>query len=350
MNKRIVVISILILLFTFNLDKPVSFAKQGTITEDNVHVRSGPGTEFQIITQIHDGTAFTFIKRQAEWVEIQLEDSNVGWVHAKYLSINDQVDTPSTITIPHENTQIRSSPTTDAPIANFAKKGSSFQVISSKGDWYEIQNKAIHGFVYKALTEPISLPMKESSFANKSIVIDVGHGGRDVGAIGASGVFEKDVAFLTAQELTNELSMLGANVRLTRRNDEYIPLNSRISYSNNFDTDVFISLHYNSVPNLPNVTGIESFYYKESNKKLATSIQKKVFDAVQADDRGTSFGDFLVLRQNLKPAILLELGFISNKAEEARLLTTMYQKKLVSGIIQGLGSYFARSEIGKTEY
>lgn len=157
------------------------------------------------------------------------------------------------------------------------------------------------------------------------------------------------MAFLTAQELTNELSMLGANVRLTRRNDDYIPLNSRISYSNNFDTDVFISLHYNSVPNLPNVTGIESFYYKEANQKLAASIQKKVFHAVQTDDRGTSFGDFLVLRQNLKPAILLELGFISNKAEESRLLTTMYQKKLVSGIIQGLGSYFARSEIGKAE-
>ncbi|WP_296361050.1 N-acetylmuramoyl-L-alanine amidase [Virgibacillus sp.] len=348
MNKRIMAISILVLLFTFNSDKSVSFAQQGTITEDNVHMRSGPGTEFQIITQINDGTAFTLIKQQVKWVEIQLDDSSVDWVHAKYISIKDQVDTPSTITIPHDNTQIRSSPSTDAPIANFAKKGSSFQVLSSKGDWYEIEDKAIHGFVYKALTEPAPLPMK-SSFANKSIVIDAGHGGRDVGAIGASSVFEKDVAFLTAQELTNELSMLGANVRLTRRNDDYIPLNSRISYSNNFDTDVFISLHYNSVPNLPNVTGIESFYYKEANQKLAASIQKKVFHAVQTDDRGTSFGDFLVLRQNLKPAILLELGFISNKAEESRLLTTMYQKKLVSGIIQGLGSYFARSEIGKAE-
>lgn len=339
LNKRIASAFISLMIISLHWDMPVAAEQQGTVTENNVTVRRGPGTDFQKIAQTNEGDTYTVTQQQSEWVEIQL-DNGAGWIHTNYINIDEVAITPTKITIPNPNTQIRSGPSTDDPISHFADKGSTFNVISSGGDWYEIKNEAIHGYIYKSLTKAIPNSSK-SNFTNKSIVIDAGHGGRDVGAIGATETLEKDVTFLTAQELKKELTMLGADVRLTRPRDDFIPLNSRISYSNNFKTDVFISLHYNSVPGLPNVTGIESYYFQDNNQDLASLIQKGLINATQSDDRGTSFGDYLVLRQNMKSAILIELGFISNQAEESRLQTTMYQKQLVSGIIQGLGAYFA---------
>lgn len=327
------------LIISLYWDMPIAAKQQETVTENSVSIRHGPGTDFQKIAQTNEGDRYTVTQQQTNWTEIQL-DNSTGWIHSNYISKDEVAITPTKIIIPNPNTHIRSGPSTDEPISHFADKGSTFNVVSSSGNWYEIKNETTHGYIYKSLTKAIP-ESKKSNFTNKSIVIDAGHGGRDVGAIGATGAFEKNVTLLTAQELQKELTMLGANVRLTRPRDDFIPLNSRISYSNNFKTDVFISLHYNSVPALPHVTGIESYYFQDRNQHLATLIQKGIINTTQSEDRGTSFGDYLVLRQNMKAAILIELGFISNQAEESQLQTTMYQKQLVSGIIQGLGTYFS---------
>ncbi|GAA0432384.1 N-acetylmuramoyl-L-alanine amidase [Virgibacillus salarius] len=339
---RITVCSIMIWLF---LTLMVSYADTAIIKGDNVNIRNGPGTNYQTIGQAGTNDTFSIIQRQGEWIQVQLEN-DTGWIIETYLSIienNEQstVDTPpESITIPNDHTQIRNGPSTEYKIAYFAEKGSSFQVISVEGQWYEIQNKNIHGYVYKPLIDKVEVP-SSSTFKNKTIVIDAGHGGRDVGAIGSSNIFEKDIAFLTAQELAQELTILGSDVRITRPRDEFVSLGSRVSFSNMVKTDVFISIHYNSVPELPEVTGIESYYYQEANNQLAASIQSELIKATDSKDRGTTHGDFLVLRQNLQASVLVELGFISNPEQESSLRTTIYQKELVSGIVNGLAKYFA---------
>lgn len=332
------------------------YADEAVITSDNLNIRNGPGTDFDIIGRADTNDIFPIITVKDDWVQIELEDEP-GWVTKEYITIEntptapaatsktneeDPADTEVTksVTIQFDNTQLREGPSTDYDIIRFVGVGSKFDVVSENESWYKISKNDFTGYVSKQLVEKDSTSTS-TGIKHKTIIIDAGHGGRDVGAIGATGVFEKDITYLTARELERELTMLGANVLLTRSEDEFISLSSRTSFSNIKDTDAFISIHYNSVPELPAVTGIESYFYHEHNKNLAKYIQQEIIKETGAIDRGITQGNFAVIRQNFKPSILVELGFISNEEKEALLGTSIYQQKLVSGIVNGLRRYFS---------
>lgn len=243
------------------------------------------------------------------------------------------------INIAQANTQIRDAASTDGEIIYYASKNETFTVLSVTDEWYEIENSETTGFIHEQLLK--HTPDNElSKFKNKTIVLDAGHGGRDVGAIGESGSYEKDFTYHTTMELEQELKLLGANVILTREVDDFIALGGRTSLANVLDTDAFISIHYNSTPELPQVTGIGTYYYHEQDKELARDIQSSVIQTTDADDRGAASENLHVTRQTFKPAILIELGFLSNQEEESLLKRNPYQKKIVAGIIQGLQHYF----------
>src|SRR5690606_18840955 len=143
-----------------------------------------------------------------------------------------------------------------------------------------------------------------------------------------------------AKILAQELSMLGAEVILTRDEDTFVSLTSRATISNTVNASAFISLHYNSFPESPSVTGISTYYYNEQSESLAQYIQEETVKKSGDRDRGYDFGDFQVIRQNLMPSVLVELGFISNPEIDQLLATNAYQKKLVAGMVNGLQRYF----------
>ncbi|MFA1820516.1 N-acetylmuramoyl-L-alanine amidase [Virgibacillus oceani] len=340
---RTIIITILALFFIqFNIQP--AYADDAVINADDLNIRSGPGTAFEPIGQANTGDTYPLVSQEGNWIEIQLE-SDTGWVAVDFVTIesesidNVENSNQTSITISNDNTQIRNGPSTENDIIYFAEEDSRYDVTGETDGWYEVSGDGVEGYIYKNL---IKQPESNSpGFKDKTIVIDPGHGGRDVGAIGASGAFEKDFAFLTAQELKQELEILGANVQMARPDDEFVSLGSRISFSNTMNTDAFISIHYNSVPELPEVTGIETYYYQEQNENLASYIQSELIKATAANDRGITQENYLVIMQNVKPAVLVELGFISNEDKEDLLTTIGYQKKIVSGIINGLGKYFA---------
>lgn len=324
-------------------------AKEAVINTKILNVRSGPGQNSEKITEVHANETYPIIQQQEDWVEIQLA-AQTGWVTTEYISIQGKVSNKETekshqpaitkLTIPYEHTHLRSGPSTEYEIVGFAKKGTTFDVLSENDGWYEVEQEDIKGYLNKQFVEK-AVKTNSSGIDNKTIVIDPGHGGRDVGAIGASDTFEKDFAYKTSLELQQELTVLGANVILTRPKDEFISLGSRTSYANIAGTDAFISIHYNSTPELPDVTGIGTYYYHDQNKELASYVQKGLIKETNANDRGVAFGDFHVIRQTFKPAILIELGFLSNQEKEQLLQTNAYQKKLVQGMVNGLIKYFA---------
>src|SRR5699024_1186427 len=145
-------------------------------------------------------------------------------------------------------------------------------------------------------------------------------------------------------KLKNALTNLGANVHLTRSNDEFIRLGSRVSSANLLGPDAFISIHYNSFPESPSAAGIGSYYYHEDDQALADNIQEEIIQMTEARDRGAIDEDYQVLRHNKNSAILLELGFISNQEEADLLLTNTYQKKLVQGIVNGLVKHYGNGK------
>lgn len=233
-------------------------------------------------------------------------------------------------------------------------------------------------------SEPSRKPVR-----NKTIVIDPGHGGKDVGATGYKGRLEKDLVLNVALELGKVLKQRGYKVFYTRQKDVFINLRDRTKVANDKNADLFISLHANAAPNeakkltmkgletfflspdrsersknvaaLENQSDIEemNFYSKETflnvlnrekivlSNKMAIDIQSSMLSSVrkkyQVDDGGVREAPFWVLVGAQMPSILLELGYISHPEESLRMFNPNYQKLLVEGISNGIDQYFTNN-------
>ncbi|WP_027340228.1 N-acetylmuramoyl-L-alanine amidase family protein [Halonatronum saccharophilum] len=166
------------------------------------------------------------------------------------------------------------------------------------------------------------------------IIIDAGHGGSDSGAVGEFSC-EKDITLKLAKVVGFLLEHLGYEVRLTRDGD-YLPTWAERVESKK--EDIFISIHCNGAPN-PSAQGIETFYYKGSEKgeALARSIQGSLIEATKGVDRFVKENDNMyVLRRTRCPAVLVEVGFITNEYEEKLLNSADYQLKLALAVVQGI--------------
>ena len=164
----------------------------------------------------------------------------------------------------------------------------------------------------------------QETAAQKRIVIDVGHGGKDSGAIGINGIKEKDVVLDIALEILrlNEKSEALLDIYLTRYSDTLISLSDRTKLAKALNADVFISLHCNHSHN-PNARGIEVYVgethseYSKESVWSAYQLQNQIKRQLGFESRGVKFANFQVLRETVDccPSILVELGFLSNKDE-----------------------------------
>ena len=185
----------------------------------------------------------------------------------------------------------------------------------------------------------------------KTIVLDPGHGGSDPGAIGPTGLQEKQVTLPIAEYLKSILEAKGAKVILTRTTDVdvYGPhasgvdeLQARVNVANGNQADAFISIHINSFSN-PNVGGIATYYFdgSDQSKKLASAVQGQIAEHSGFNgDRGIQPGNLYVLRHSFMPSILVELGFISNPKEEGHLKETSTRQEFANELAKGLELYF----------
>ncbi len=164
--------------------------------------------------------------------------------------------------------------------------------------------------------------------AQKRIVIDIGHGGKDAGAIGINGIQEKDVVMSVANailKLNNEMEK-PLDIYLTRYSDTLISLSNRTKLGKALKADLFVSLHCNHSDN-PDARGIEVYVSKKQKNFSKESIyrgyqiEKALCKVIGYESRGVKFANFQVLRETTEysPAILIELGFLSN-VDEAQYL------------------------------
>lgn len=185
---------------------------------------------------------------------------------------------------------------------------------------------------------------------DKIIVIDAGHGGHNPGAV-KYGLREADNNLAVALKVEEMLKAKGAKVIMTRSSDISLAsktsplrdeLQARVNITNQHNADIFVSIHTNSNEN-EKVSGAMTFYYDDKSKKLADLIQQKMVDTTKATDKGTAYGNFLVLRNNEVPAVLVEMGFISNQTEALKLNEDSYRQDMAVGITNGIQSYFQNS-------
>ena len=183
-----------------------------------------------------------------------------------------------------------------------------------------------------------------------TIVIDPGHGGRDHGARGQKPFCEeKRICLQTARLVKKYLDQLGYHVIMTRDTDAFIPLARRVEIAKQADSQLFVSIHFNSCK-IPTVQGVEVWFHdsKElakrasASKFLADSILTRVLRRTLANSRGVKKGNFYVIRETSMPAVIVEGGFISHPTERANLKQLEYQEKIARGVADGIDFYFRK--------
>ena len=216
----------------------------------------------------------------------------------------------------------------------------------------------------------------------RTVVIDPGHGGVNVGALGPSGTMEKDVALAIARRLRAELTnSLGVQVFLTRDRDEDVDLDERTAIANNYKADLFVSIHANAF-RARGARGSEVYFlsyqasddearrtaqlegaaepfgvadpgsdlalilwdmaqaeHLEESSSLATRIQDELSAVTGTEGRGVKQAPFRVLVGATMPAVLVEVAFISNPDEEKQLVSDSYQSKIAAALMRGIARY-----------
>ena len=205
----------------------------------------------------------------------------------------------------------------------------------------------------------VPAPVNYGNYKNV-VFLDPGHGGRDPGAV-YNGLREKDLNMSIYRKLRSELEKLGYTVLTSRDTDVYVDyVTERSEMVNKTDADVFISIHFNAtgVPGA-NRSGVETYIYEpdpditprinkvahddptrlSESKRLADNIHNSVVSVAGANDRGVRGSNYAVLRETIKPAVLLELGYIDSP-EYKKISDDKYQNKLVEGIVTGLRNFY----------
>ncbi|TQS72030.1 SH3 domain-containing protein [Ornithinibacillus gellani] len=266
-----------------------------TVQASGVNVRSGPGTSYKIIDWTTTGKTYTLLETASGWHKVALGNGKTGWI-AGWLT-----NQPTKVSTAAPKTATKST-TSNAQPTKAAKSGS------------------LQGY---------------------NIVLDPGHGGKDPGAIGFNGVYEKNVINATTDVIAQHLRNAGATVILTRSNDSFISLDERVRISSLYQTHAFISIHYNAFPGLA-ANGVSTHYYSAADRQLASALQQSIVQYTGRANRGIMQDSYRVLRTNNDTSVLLELGFITNPSELAVIQSADYQNQVGAAVVQGLKNHFFR--------
>lgn len=172
------------------------------------------------------------------------------------------------------------------------------------------------------------------------VVIDPGHGGTDPGAM-AGGRNEKTLNFQVAQYLGQILSQKGYRVVFTREDDRFIPLQGRVDIAEQVNANIFVSIHHNASENTA-TDGIQTYYIRENSHRLAKIVHRNLISRVGQPDRGLRTARFYVIRKTTMPAILVEMGYITNPAELALVSQAPHQRLAAESIARALDEYFQK--------
>jgi N-acetylmuramoyl-L-alanine amidase len=168
-----------------------------------------------------------------------------------------------------------------------------------------------------------------------TVVIDAGHGGDDQGARPVFGSTEKVLALDTAQRTAKLLRAKGFRVIETRTRDVFIPLQTRADIANRVNGSILVSIHYNWAPSR-RPSGLETYYYSSRSMRLAANILKQIKSAYPTKDRGIKYARFHVLRENKRPAVLCELGFLSCRYDDSFVQKSDVRQRLAERIVAGI--------------
>ena len=327
-----------------------STSETKTVTAYWLTMRSGAGADYKAIDYLKKGTKVTVKSYKGDWAYVNVNGKN-GYVHKSYLS-GSAATKPSTPSTP----------------ANPAPSSSTYKVASGDTLWsisrkysMTVENlKALNGLSSNVLrvgqilkvsgkaTTP-STPKPSGVLSGKEIVIDPGHGGRFAGAHGI--VHEEDVNLQISLKVRDYLQSMGAKVIMTRSSDVACTpagytysqdLACRPGVAKSNKSNMFVSIHSNA--GASSAYGTET-YYRNSNRgdyKLANAIYDQLVATGDLRGRKVKYADFAVLRHSPSniPSALVEVGFVTNRSDAAKLGSASHQNKFAQAIANGIANYY----------
>lgn len=169
------------------------------------------------------------------------------------------------------------------------------------------------------------------------VVLDAGHGGSDGGTEEGAGV-EKEINLAVVLKMKELLENQGISVILTRDRDVYVGLDERVETANREQADLFVSIHCNYYDKDSSIRGLECYYDSDSagGKEYAEKIIQELTEQKAVVTRNAKPGNYHILRNARVPAVLVEMGYLSNYRERKDLMSEEYQEKLATELVNGI--------------
>ena len=210
-------------------------------------------------------------------------------------------------------------------------------------------NQRLMGYTLKYKGDTLVLSIKKEPRLNKKlplknvkIVIDAGHGGKELGAVGCCRNYEKDFNLSIARYVEEYLKKMGANVYMTRNSDKFVSLSDRVKYTNEKDAQIFVSIHANSLPDSQNPQlhrGSSIYYYYDEARPLCESILNSVANSMNLNIEGIRQASFAVVRNTSAVSVLVETAYVINPDDNELLMTDSFRQKYAGAIAEGIKGY-----------
>lgn len=376
------------------------------VNESLVNIRSGPGTNYNVLSTAAKGESFLLLDSSSDWYQVILNDGRMGWVVARLVDFNEKpepekdnkqinqvldsgkgvlksvsariVGDNTVISIQSDGKPMEYSFITlsnpdrlvlDIKDLNQGSVAENISFISPLIQGIRVGRfsdtpaiirvvidlkegiRCVHETRLSSERDNFQItikPRKQRTVSGSKIVLDPGHGGSDPGAIGPTGLKEKDVNLDISLKVAQYLRDQGATVILTRTDDRYVDLSARPEVANNSGASLFVSIHANAnTSSLINGTstyylrtpGNELEYLKIEGMYLAKDIQSSLVGTLNTIDKGVLEANFVVLTKSKVPVALVEVAFISNHDEEKMLGENSFRDKAASSIAKGIVQY-----------
>ena len=341
---------------------PADAIMQVKATTDNLNVRSSAvftGTS-NILGKVNTGHVFNVYEVGTDYYKVDYNNryAYISKTYAEEVTTTQpeppvtappsdnsgQLPSATTIGIATvNNLNIRAQASVNADIVGKINRDTKVDVLSLSGSWAKVSYEGTVGYISKTYLRLVN--KSGSVVANRIIVIDPGHGGKDPGAVSGNAV-EKAVVMNTANKLKQKLEAAGAIVKMTRTGDTYPSLEERVQFAKDNYGEIFISLHANAAS--ASAQGTETFYSisandnEEEDYALATFINSEIVKNANMKDRGVKREDYYVIRNLYIPAVLVELGFITNSEDRSKLTSDQYIEIFAQSIYNGITKYYSQ--------
>jgi N-acetylmuramoyl-L-alanine amidase len=353
------------------------------LTDSLTVIRSGPGKGY-LCTHQPAGIRAELAGRDGNWLKLRLSECRYGWVpdtaatilppgtviphsyvnRVRTVGANDKVTVIVGTATRHPFQVVENLDEKSLTVLIFGADGNTDWIRYDSADtlvdqitWFQPET-GVYGLKIYLATDRIwgydacyqnnefclnvkKSPLRGKGLAGLRFVIDPGHSPED-GAVGPTGLKEKDVNLAVAQRLKQELEQEGAAVILTRADDSPLPLYDRPKVGAREKADIFISIHHNALPDGVNPfvnNGVSSFYYHSHSADLARAVQQSLAKNLGLKDFGWYYGNFAVTRATQYPAILVESAFMMIPEQESLLKTDDFRGKIAEAIVAGVKEF-----------